>query len=104
VNDKLVIEINHYYYFINILSFFTAFQLLLFYIYYINLYIIRHKPKVAEKNRVPFGTLGLFNKKVDPFLENGIKENNDIARVQIIILQYRINYKTAMIQQSYIRP
>jgi len=66
----------------------------------IYIYIIRHKPKVAEKKScIPFGTLGLFSKKVDLFLENGIKENNDIARVQIIILQYRINYKTAMIQQ-----
>lgn len=99
----------------NILSFFAVciirvyyFELLLFYNYYIYIiyiyYIIRRKPKEAEKNRVPFGTLGLFNKKVDMFLENEIKEKNDTARVQFIILQYRINYKTSMIQQPYISP
>jgi len=101
----------------NILSFFAVciirvhyLELLLFYNYYLHIHYtyiiyilyIRHKPKEAEKNRVPFGTLGLFNKKVDLFLENRIKENT--ARVQFIILQYRINYKTAMIQQPYIRP
>lgn len=56
-----------------------------------------------RKNNVHiFGTrLVCSIKKVDLFLVNGIKENNDIAREQIIILRYRINYKTAMIQQLY---
>lgn len=58
--------------------------------------------RYRKKKRLYFWyTLGLFNKKVDLFLVNGIKENNDIAREQIIILRYRINCKTAMIQQLY---
>lgn len=58
--------------------------------------------RYRKKNVYIFGTrLVCSIKKVDLFLVNGIKENNDIAREQIIILRYRINYKTAMIQHLY---